>query len=202
MTEVAATVQIAASVAKAIADVAAMKMKIEEGVADYNEDIARRTKSMNARVELMTGEMKREKAIGVASLEEKAAGANFESRMADMKAAQTASSSEAAIGASGVRASGSALLGAQQTTDIAYAAADRTAEAGAAGVRLGGMELGNRLESAQGQKSLLTMESTMDIRQQQRKRDELLKNKSAMLWMAGIGGAAGVASSFYSVLGK
>jgi hypothetical protein len=198
MQEVAAGVEIAASVAAMIAQGESTRMKIEEGIADYEEEVKRLEETKLARETQMMGKEQRAKQIGIAGLTEQAAAGKYETETAMMKAEMTSSSAQARIGASGVKATGSALMGAQQATDIAYAAADRTAEAAAAGIRIGGLELGNQLQTATGERSLLTMEYRQTIEEQRRKKTELETNKNAMVAWAYLGGLAGVSSSFYN----
>ncbi len=197
MQEVAAGVEIAAGLAAAKAREQATKMKIEEGIADYQEEINKLIVTHQTKSKLMSEEMARTRALGVATLTETGKQSAYETKLASMKATQTASSAEARIGASGLKATGTALMGAQQETDIAYAAADRTAEAGAANVNIGGLQLGNTLKTQAGQKSLLTLEYKQNLASAERRKTELIKNKQALMNLAFYGGLADVASGFY-----
>lgn len=172
-------------------------MKIDEAIGDYGREITRLQDMRDARVGQMEQAMARAKEAGTLSLAERAAQSAYDTRMATMKAEMVASGSEAKMAASGVRAKGTAYGAAQQTTDIAFAAAERTAESGAAGVKIGGLELSNTLKGAEGQKTLLTLEYGQNIAEQQFKKAELESNKTAMLWQVGLGGLAGLGTSFY-----
>jgi hypothetical protein len=177
-------------------------MQINEAANDYAAEISRMKQMRNARLTEMNAGQERAKEIGIAGLTEKAAAGKYETQQAMMKAEMTGSTAQARIGASGVKATGSALMGAQQATDIAYAAADRTAEAAAAGVRIGGLELGNQLQTAEGQESLLTLEYRQDIEQQQRKLTELKKNRPGMLAIAAAGGALNAYGTYYNAVNR
>jgi len=197
-----AVVETALAVASGIANVAATGMQINEAANDYAAEISRMKQMRNARLTEMNAGQERAKEIGIAGLTEKAAAGKYETQQAMMKAEMTGSTAQARIGASGVKATGSALMGAQQATDIAYAAADRTAEAAAAGVRIGGLELGNQLQTAEGQESLLTLEYRQDIEQQQRKLTELKKNRPGMLAIAAAGGALNAYGTYYNATNR
>jgi hypothetical protein len=178
-------------------------MKIEEAKSDYQAQIDMLQTQKTAKISAMDEAAGRNKELGIAGINEKSASANYDTQMATMKAELTSSSAEAKLGASGVRAGGSALMAAQQQTDIAYAAADRTAEAGAAGVKIGGLQLGDTLKTAASQKSLLTLEYGQSITEAQRKKDYLNANEGAMMALGAVGGLAGLPSSFYqTVFGK
>ncbi len=196
--EVAAVVSVATTAASMVASGAATAMKIEEGIADYAAEINRQEEMRDARLSQMSASAGRTKEIGIESIGEGAEQAKYESETAMMKATMASSTETAKIGASGVKARGSALMAAQQTTDIAYAAADRTAEAGAAGIRIAGLQLGNQLQSAAGERSLLTLEYKQGLAEQQRKKDELEKNKWAMIAISLAGGAGALGTSFYN----
>ncbi|KKL79100.1 hypothetical protein LCGC14_2018270, partial [marine sediment metagenome] len=104
---------------------------------DYNQaitDIQARSAATTAEATRRIGTTKEE---GVLSLKEQGAQAAFEGRMAMTQAEMVASSEEAKLGASGVRAKGSPLAAAQQNVDLAFAAADRTIERGSAGMAMG-----------------------------------------------------------------
>jgi hypothetical protein len=197
-----AVVETTLAVAAGIANMAATNMQINEGISDYSAEIGRMKEMRNARLTQMTGAEARAKEIGIAGLEEQAKAGEYETRTAMMKAEMTSSSAQARMGASGVKATGSALMGAQQATDIAYAAADRTAEAAASGINIGGLQLGNQLQTAEGQKSLLTLEYRQDIEQQERKKKDLQKNRAGMLAISAAGGALNAASTYYNATAR
>lgn len=197
-----AVVETTLAVASGIANVSATAMQVKEGLNDYDAEIARMKEMRNARLKQMNASEARAKEIGIEGLNEQAKAGEYETRNAMMKAEMTSSAAQAKLGASGVKSSGSALMGAQQATDIAYAAADRTAEAAASGVRIGGLELGNRLQSAAGEQSLLTLEYRQDIEQQQRKRKELQQNQWGMYAIAAAGGALNAAGTFYNATAR
>jgi hypothetical protein len=209
----------AAAIAAMLAAGAGTKMKIEEGIADYNTAIA----DINARSAQEGWEALRQRNVsqaeetraigaakkeGVLGLKERGAQAAFEGRMAMTSAEMTASSEEARLGASGVRGRGSPLLAAQQNVDLAFAAADRTIESGNAGMKLGGLQLKNTMAgigaagamqrgNIEGQSSLATFEYARQTREATRKRNELASNKNKMIAIALAGGGSGLASSFY-----
>ena len=197
-----AVVETALAVASGIANVAATAMQVQEGIHDYEAEIARMQEMRNARLTEMSAAAGRAKEIGIEGLTEKASAGKYETETATMKAEMASSTARARIGASGVKATGSALMGAQQTADIAYAAADRTAEAAAAGVRIGGLELGNQLQTAAGDRSLLTLEYRQNIEQQIRKKKELEANQWGMYAIAAAGGAMGAASTYYNAVAR
>jgi len=193
----AGAVQVGLQIAAAAMESIAVGFKIEEAITDYAQEISDLKEMRNARLAEMTASGERAKEAGIAGLQEKVAGANFDTRMATMKAEMTASGSEAKMAASGVRAGGSALMGAQQNVDIAYAAADRVAEAGTAGVRIGGLQLADTLQSSKAAKSLLTLEYGQTLAEQKKKKENLQKSKGFMIAATALGAGAGVASSFY-----
>jgi hypothetical protein len=197
-----AVVETTLAVAAGIANVAATNMQVNEGIADYNAEISRMKEMRNARLTQMEAGEARAKEIGIAGLTEQAKVGKYETETAMMKAEMTSSTAQARMGASGVKATGSALMGAQQTTDIAYAAADRTAEAAASGIRIGGLELGNKLQTAAGEQSLLTLEYRQNIEQQTRKKKELEKNRAGMLLISAAGGALNAASTYYNAVAR
>lgn len=194
MTDIGSTVLQAASW---VWQAAAVEMKIREAEKDYASEISRLETQKAAREAVAESEIGRGKEIGIGVLTERGAQAAFESQKAMREVEQTASAAEARIGASGVRVSGSALAAAQQDVDIAYAGAARVAEAGAAQMTIGGLQLKGQLKGAREQKSLLTMEYGQTITEQKRKLTELEKNATAMINLTLLGGLAGVYSSFY-----
>lgn len=174
-------------------------MKIKEAIGDYTQsiaDITARTAETKAEAARRIGTTREE---GVMSLKEQGAQAAFEGRLAMTGAEMTASSEEAKLGASGVRAKGSPLLAAQQNVDLAFAAADRTIERGNAGMALGGLRLKTGMADIGAQSTMATAEYGRQKAEQQRKKDELVRNKAGMVALATLGGAAGLASSFYTV---
>jgi hypothetical protein len=196
-------------------------MKIEEGIADYNrarQDTAARRKDSadeaTRRIRATNTEGLRQigatREQGVLGLKEQSAQAAFQGRMAMTQAEMTASSAVAGLGASGVRAKGSPLMAAQQNVDLAFAAADRTIAQGNAGVKMGGLQLKTGLGNIDAQtklatgnlaaqSTLATNEYNRRIAESTRKRDELVKNKAAMLVVAGMGASGSLASSFYDL---
>ena len=195
------------------------RMKIDEGIADYGREITR----LNAQKVEQAGEANRQiSAIaterdrvfgatteeGTLSLQEAGRQASFRSQGAFTQAEQLASSEEARLGASGVRAGGSPLLAAQQNVDLAFAAAERVAESGRAGIQIGGVRLGNQLQGitaqAKNQQANISARSTLVSSEFDRrtaenrfKRNELAENRNRLVILSALGGAAGVASSFY-----
>ena len=172
-------------------------MKIQEAKADYAAEIQRLTQAERARERVMESEIGRARELGITALTERGAQAEYETKMAAMKAEQAVSAGESRIGAGGIRASGTAVAAAQQQADIAYAGAQRTAEAGAAQMKIGGLQLKGQLLGGKEQESLLTLEYSQRITEQQRKKRELEANANAMINWALLGGLAGVTSSFY-----
>ena len=196
-TQAAAVFDMATAIAAMVAAGAATKYKIEEGIADYQQAIADvQAKSAETAAEA-TRRIGATKEEGVLSLKEQGAQAAYEGRMAMTQAEMTASSEEAKLGASGVRAKGSPLLAAQQNVDLAFAAADRTIESGKAAVSIGGVQLKNTIAGIGAQESLLTSEYARQQREMERKKKELQENKGSMVAWAVAGGSVGLASSFY-----
>ncbi|HEC61758.1 MAG TPA: hypothetical protein ENI27_05830 [bacterium] len=197
--EAAAVFDMAMAVAAMAAQGVGTRMKIEEGIADYNQaitDIQARSAATTAEATRRIGTTKEE---GVLSLKEQGAQAAFEGRMAMTQAEMVASSEEAKLGASGVRAKGSPLAAAQQNVDLAFAAADRTIERGSAGMAMGGVRLKTGLADIGAQETLLTAEYARKRAGMLRKRDELQKNKTAMVALAVVGGAPSLGTSFYNL---
>ncbi len=110
---------------------------------------------------------------GILSLKEQGAQAAYEGKMAMTQAEMVASSEEAKLGASGVRARGSPLLAAQQNVDLAFAAADRTIQKGSAGVALGGLKFGTAMADIGAQETMLTSEYARQQKELKRKMKEL-----------------------------
>ncbi len=118
------------------------------------------------------------KAEGIMSLKEQGTQAAYEGKMAMTQAEMIASSEEAKLGASGVRAKGSPLLAAQQNVDLAFAAADRTIEKGSAGVALGGLKFGTAMADIGAQETMLTSEYARQRDEMFRKQFEILRTGS------------------------
>ena len=175
----------------------ALRMKIEEGIGDYGRAIA----DVNARIAETQGERDRRLAVtkeeGIMSLKEQGAQVAFEGRMAMTQAEMVASSEEARLGASGVRAKGSPLLAAQQNVDLAFAAADRTIERGSAGMAFGGVRLKNIFSGIGAEETLLTKAYGRRQKELQFKKRELEENKQKMLDLAMVGSITDFAGSFY-----
>jgi len=195
--QAAAALEIASAIAKTAATIAATSQKIKEAKADYRSEIARMEEMKAAREATAEAEIGRGKEIGIEALTELAAGTTYETRKATFEAEQTASSAEAKLGASGLRASGSALAARQQDVDIAYATADRTAEAGAAQMKVGGLQVASQLKGAREQKTLLGLEYGQSIEEQRRKLTELEDIDWKLIRWAGLGALGAVTSSFY-----
>lgn len=196
-TQVAAAANLAFQVAAMAATGIGTAMKIEEGKEDYRSEIARMEEAKAARERVMENEIARAKDTGVAALTEEGRAGTFETRMALMGVEQVASSAEARMGAGNIRAAGTAAAAAQQQVDIAYAGAQRQAEAAASRMTVGGMQLRNQLQSGREQKSLLTMEYEQNLAEQRRKLKDLTEHKAAMVAIAVAGGMAGLSSTFY-----
>ena len=196
---VTAAASLAFTIAAAVAAGQATEMKVDEGIEDYSRaiaDVKARSGEVSAEADRRIGTTKEE---GILSLKEQGAQAAFEGRMAMTQAEMVASSEEAKLGASGVRAKGSPLLAAQQNVDLAFAAADRTIEKGSAGVALGGVRLKTGLADIGAQETMLTSEYSRKQTELERKKRELQANRSDIVKWAKIGGAAGVASKFFDV---
>ncbi len=199
---VAMGITAAAALALEIAAIAATAvgtgMKIDEGIGDYSQaiaDVKARSGDISDEASRRIGTTKEE---GILSLKEQGAQAAFEGRMAMTQAEMVASSEEAKLGASGVRAKGSPLLAAQQNVDLAFAAADRTIEKGSAGIALGGLKLGSAMANIGAQETMLTSEYARKQAEMERKKRELKGSRTAMIAISALGGAAGLGSSFYS----
>ena len=174
-------------------------LKIEEGIGDYAQAIA----DVKARSAEITGEAQRRigatRKEGILSLKEQGAQAAFEGRMAMTQAEMVASSEEAKLGASGVRAKGSPLLAAQQNVDLAFAAADRTIEKGSAGIALGGLRLGTGMADIKAQETMLTSQYARKQREMERKKKELKENRTALIAVSAAGGFGAIGTSFYAI---
>ncbi len=144
-----------------------------ETVGDYYaaiEQVQERSAEASAEAQRRIGTTKEE---GVMSLKEQGAQTAFEGRTAMTQAEMVASSEEAKLGASGVRAKGSPLLAAQQNVDLAFAAADRTIEKGSAGMALGGLRFGTAMADIGAQETMLTSEYARQKKEMKRKMKEL-----------------------------
>ena len=193
------SLMLALDIAAIAATATGTAMKIDEGIGDYNRaiaDVKARSGETTAEATRRIGTTKEE---GVLSLKEQGAQTAYEGRMAMTQAEMVASSEEAKLGASGVRAKGSPLFAAQQNVDFAFAAADRTIEKGSAGMAMGGVRLKTGLADIKAQETLLTSEYARREAEMRRKRNELQRNKGAMIAISALGGAPGLASSFYGV---
>lgn len=139
-----------------ISSAKATKEERAETIEDYwaaIEETKIRSEESRGEAERRIGTLKEE---GVLSLKEQGAQAAFEGRVAMTQAEMVASSEEARLGSSGVRAKGSPLLAAQQNVDLAFAAADRTIEKGKAEIGIAGVKLKTGLADIEAASSLLT----------------------------------------------
>ncbi len=197
-TEIAAGVDIGLKFGAMVAQGQATAMRVEEGIRDYEQaitDLNAKNKEEQQEAERRIGTTRTE---GVLALKEQGAQAAFEGRMAMTQAEMVASSEEAKLGASGVRATGSPLSAAQQNVDLAFAAADRTIERGNAGAAIGGFRLGNIMADIQARSTLLTSEYMRQGTAMVRKRKELKENKKMLVGVAVAGGAPALGTSFYN----
>lgn len=168
--------------------------QIKESIADYEEAIAQTEAQLVeavgphvGRLTSPTGQLAPEpplggeagrqiakvKGEGVLSLQEQGAQTAYEARIAQTQAELTASAVENKLGASGVRQTGSPLLAAQQQVDLAYAQAERTTEAGAAALTLGGVRLAGSLSDISAMATLTTAEYNRRLASYRRKLGEL-----------------------------
>ncbi len=196
---ITAAATLAFTIAAAVAQGQATEMKVDEGIEDYSRaiaDVKARSGEVSAEAQRRIGTTKEE---GILSLKEQGAQAAYEGKMAMTQAEMVASSEEAKLGASGVRAKGSPLLAAQQNVDLAFAAADRTIEKGSADIALGGVRLKTGLADIGAQETMLTSEYARTQAEQERKKKELQANRSDIIKWAKVGGLAGVASEFFNV---
>jgi len=196
----AAIAEVGFMIAAAVATGEATELKIEEGIGDYSQaiaDVKARSAEISAEADRRIGATKEE---GILSLKEQGAQAAFEGKMAMTQVEMVASSEEAKLGASGVRAKGSPLLAAQQKVDQAAAAADRTIEKGSAGIAIGGLRLKTAMADIGAEESMLTAQYTRRQTELERKKRELQQNKSDIVKWAKIGGYASAAGSFYKAV--
>ena len=197
--EVAAVFDVATQIAAMVAMGVGTKMRIEEAISDYSQaikDVQAQSAETATEATRRIGVAKEE---GVLSIKEQGAQAAYEGRMAMTGAEMVASSEEAKLGASGVRAKGSPLAAAQQNVDLAFAAADRTIERGSAGVAIGGVRLKNVMAGIGAQETLLTAEYARKQAEMERKKKELQENKAAMITVSAAGGVGALGSSFYNL---
>ena len=174
--EIAATTAILSTVfqvGEMISSAKATAAERSEAIEDYwaaIEETKVRSGEARGEAERRIGTLKEE---GVLSLKEQGAQAAYDAKTAMTQAEMVASSEEARLGASGVRAKGSPLLSAQQNVDFAFAAADRTIETGRAGVALGGVKLKTGLADIEAASSLLTEQYARQYKEYVRKIHQL-----------------------------
>ena len=175
-TEIAAftaIVSLGLQIGSSISSSQATAAEIGETIEDYYAAIAETEK----KIEETGGEAGRRigtaKEEGLLSVKELGAQAAHEGRMAMTSAEMIASSEEARLGASGVRAKGSPLLAAQQNVDLAFAAADRTIEQGRSQVGLAGVKLKGGIGDIEAASSLLTERYRRQIQEYLRKIGQL-----------------------------
>ena len=180
------------------ANVLATGLKIDEGIADYEQALldvqARRNETVNARNERVA----RIKEEGVATLREQGAQNAFEAKTAITAAELVAGAEESRLGRSGLQQRGSPLLAAQQNVDLAYAAADRSIEAAGNALTIGGLRLSNTIKEEKARTSVLTQEFGRQEADLTRKRDELSSGKAGYLLIAAAGGMASLGHTWYS----
>lgn len=199
-----------------VSEATMMKLRIWEAYGDYLYGM----KQLTEKQQDLSGEAAREvakvqaegqrrigtaRAEGVMGLQEQGAQSAYESRMAMTRAELTAGAEVSRLGKSGVRMGGSPLLAAQQNVDLAYAAADRTAEQGRAGMAIGGLRLKNELggisagtamqvADINAEDTLLTRDYQRRIDEMNRKFEELQKNSGKMLAWAMLNDATAAAA--------
>lgn len=162
-------------------------MKIQEGLADYTEYLAQIEAAGTEQVSEGIRKGMQTRAEGIAAIGEMSRQAAYETKTAYMGAELTSSAQEAKLGASGVRATGSPLLAAQQMSDVAWGAAGEKGRAGAAGITLGGLKLGGSLADIRAQTTLLTSEYQRKLTSARRKKTELETNAPEMIRQANLG---------------
>ncbi len=168
-----AGISLAINIEAAEASEEAAGMSIQESIAAYNAsivDIKAKSADVSAEASRRIGTTKEE---GILSLKEQGAQAAYEGKMAMTQAEMVASSEEAKLGASGVRAKGSPLFAAQQNVDYAAAAADRTIQKGSAGMALGGLKFGTSMADIGAQETMLTSEYSRQQKEMERRLAEL-----------------------------
>ncbi len=214
-------VDAATALAAMAASAIGVNMQINEAISQYARDVANinaqsrdRTEEAARRTDISQAEELRVRGQtttqGVLSLKEVSAQAAFASKQALTAAELNASSEEARLGASGVRAKGSPLLAAQQRVDQGFAQADRVIESGRSRVALGGLQLGGQLSkiasagtiersNIAGQQTLVTNEFSRRAAEQITKSAELERRRGALVGVAALGGAGALISSFYTI---
>jgi hypothetical protein len=159
----------------------AVATQISEGLADYRDllwQLENATILADREAARKTLQTKTE---GIAAIGEMAKQAAYETKTAFMGAELTSSAQEAKLGASGVRASGSPLLAAQQASDIAWGAAGEKGRQAAAGITLGGLKLGGSLQDIRAANTLLTQEYQAKMTTAARKKRALEQNAPALV---------------------
>lgn len=174
-------------------------MKIEEGIGDYNRSMADVRARQTETIVEGNRRIGNTKAEGVMSLNEMARSNAVEAGLIQTQARMAGSAAEAKLGASGVRAVGSAAAAAGQAANMAKAQADNQVAAANAGMAIGGLRLGTSMQDINAQTTLTTNEYQRQLNEQKFKRDELQRNKAGMIAVSAAGGAAGLASSFYTI---
>jgi len=195
---VAAALDIFAQIGGMAAQATATEMQINEAIASYGRDIKELEAKIVTQQGLTRASMDETRRIGVEELKEVGREAGFQAKTGYTTAERLALSAENRIGASGVRAIGSPVMGAQQDVDLAFAAVDRNVERGESALKIGGLRLASSLAKEQRTSTALTEQWG---RQKQRTIDEswaLEYNRSKMVFLAGAGGLPGLTSSFYN----
>jgi len=198
MTEVAATAALATQAAAMVAQGEATRMQINEAIASYSRDIKELEAKIATQQGLTRASMDETRRIGVEELKEVGREAGFQAKTGYTTAERLALSAENRIGASGVRAIGSPVMGAQQDVDLAFAAVDRTVQRGESALKIGGLRLASSLAKEQRTSTALTEQWG---RQKQRTIDEswaLEFNRSKMVAFAYLGGVPALTQSFYN----
>lgn len=165
----------------------AVSLQIQEGIEDYRELMWQLQKGAQLASAEATRKTAQTKTEGIVALQEMATQAAYETKTAFMGAELASSAQEAKLGASGVRASGSPLLAAQQMSDVAWGAASEKGRQAAAGISLGGLKLGGSLQDIKAANSLLTQEYLMKYMSAGRKKADLEKNARALISAADTG---------------
>jgi len=194
----AGILDVGAATGAMFAQKAATRMKIDEAVRAYYRDIAELDAKISTQQGLTRASMDETRRIGVEELKEVGREAGFQARTGYTTAERLALSAENRIGASGVRAIGSPVMGAQQDVDLAFAAVDRNVERGESALKIGGLRLASSLAKEQRTSTALTEQWGRQRRRQQAELDELWANKETMEWLAFAGGLPGLTASFYN----
>jgi hypothetical protein len=165
----------------------AVSLQIQEGIADYN-DFLLQTQRASARMQAESiRKQEQTKTEGIAAIKEMAMQAAYETKTAFMGAELASSAQEAKLGASGVRASGSPLLAAQQVSDVAWGAAAEKGRQAAAGISLGGLKLGGTLQDIREERSLLSAEYEAKVATAARKKRALAQAAPGLVSAADTG---------------